>query len=57
MERRLTAIVAADVIHYTRLLSEDEAAMLSALSKIRNELFEPAVAEYDGSVIKRMGDE
>ena len=57
MERRLTAIVAADVTHCTRLLSEDAAAMLSALSKIRNGVFEPAVAEYDGSVIKRTGDE
>ena len=56
MERRLTAIMAADVVEYTRLLSEDESGMLAALNAMRSDVFEPTVTECSGSVIKRMGD-
>ena len=56
MQRRLAAILAADVVGYSRLLSEDEAATLSALKAHINELIEPKVAEHHGRIVKLMGD-
>lgn len=56
MERRLTAIIAADVVDYSRLMGEDEARTLKSLKQFRTELFEPLVIEYRGNVVKRMGD-
>jgi adenylate cyclase len=56
VKRRLSAIIAADVVNYTRLLSDDEAGMLAALNTMRLELFEPIVRGHEGIVIKRMGD-
>ncbi|MCP5074695.1 MAG: adenylate cyclase, partial [Rhodobacteraceae bacterium] len=56
MQRRLAAILAADVVDYTRLMSEDQERTLAALRELRNELFEPVVAGHKGNVIKRMGD-
>jgi adenylate cyclase len=56
LERRLAAILIADVVDYSRLMGEDEARMLAALTELRQELFEPVVARYGGKVIKRMGD-
>jgi adenylate cyclase len=56
VERRLTAILAADVVGYSKLMGEDEAKTLEALAELRNALFEPVVAERGGTVIKRMGD-
>ena len=56
MERRLTPILAADVVDYTRLMGDDEARMLAALNQVREDLFEPKFAERTGKVIKRMGD-
>lgn len=56
MERRLTAILAADVVGYSKLMGEDEARTLAALAELRRELFEPVVAARGGKIIKRMGD-
>lgn len=56
MERRLAAILIADVVNYSRLMGEDEARTLAALAELRKELFEPVVAGRGGKVIKRMGD-
>ncbi len=56
MERRLAAILAADVVGYSRLIGEDEAGTLEALRTHREELIEPKVAEHRGRIVKLMGD-
>ena len=56
MHRRLAAIMAADVVGYTRLMEQDEAGTLAALRQLREKTFEPVVAAHRGDVVKRMGD-
>ncbi|MCK5363689.1 MAG: adenylate/guanylate cyclase domain-containing protein, partial [Gammaproteobacteria bacterium] len=56
MERRLAAILAADVVGYSRLVREDEASTLAALKAYREELIEPKLAQYHGRMVKLMGD-
>ncbi len=56
MERRLAAILAADVVGYSRLMGEDEAGTLDALRAHREALIEPKIAEHDGRIVKLMGD-
>jgi adenylate cyclase len=56
MERRLTAILAADVVGYSRLMGEDEVGTLSRLQSCRRELVDPAIEEFRGRIIKLMGD-
>ena len=56
MEHRLAAILAADVVEYSRLMGADEANSLAALRQWRAELFEPAVSSNNGKVVKNMGD-
>jgi adenylate cyclase len=56
LERRLAAILAADVVGYTRLMGEDEVATLAALKAHRQELFEPAIAARGGRIVKLIGD-
>lgn len=56
MERRLTAILAADVVGYSRLMGEDEAGTLATLKAHRAELIDPKAAQYNGRTIKLMGD-
>ena len=55
-ERRLTAILAADIVGYSRLMAADEAGTLAALKTHRSEVFEPKAADYHGRVVKLMGD-
>ncbi len=55
-QRRLAAIVAADVVGYSRLMGEDEAGTLTALRALRTELFAPAVVDHNGTIVKSMGD-
>jgi adenylate cyclase len=55
-ERRLSAILAADVAGYSRLMGADEAGTLADLRQLRSAVFEPVVTGYRGTVIKRMGD-
>jgi adenylate cyclase len=54
--RRLAAILAVDVVGYSRLMGQDEAGTLAALKSIRNDLVDPKTAQYGGRVIKLMGD-
>ncbi|MEE9266362.1 MAG: adenylate/guanylate cyclase domain-containing protein, partial [Gammaproteobacteria bacterium] len=56
IERRLAAILAADVVGYSRLMGEDEAGTLAALKALRKELFAPTVAGHHGRIVKLMGD-
>ena len=56
MERRLAAILVADVVGYSRLMGEDEAGTLARLKECRREVIDPTIAEYHGRVIKLMGD-
>ena len=56
VERRLAAILAADVVGYSRLMGEDEAGTLARLTAVRKELTEPPLAEHRGRVVKLMGD-
>ncbi len=56
MERRLTAILAADVVGYSRLMGEDEVGTLARLVACRRDLIDPAIAEFHGHTIKLMGD-
>jgi adenylate cyclase len=56
VERRLAAILAADVVGYSRLLEANEEDTLNALRLHRRELFDPAVASHGGHIIKVMGD-
>ena len=54
--RRLAAILAADVVGYARMMEADEAGTHSALQRIWDETFNPAVAARHGRIVKRMGD-
>lgn len=56
MDRRLSAILAADIVGYSRLMSVDEAGALAAIRRLRAEVVEPRVAAARGVVVKRMGD-
>jgi class 3 adenylate cyclase len=56
VERRLTTILAADVVGYSRLMETDEAGTLAALKSHRKELIDPNVAEHHGRIFKLMGD-
>src|SRR5689334_1525335 len=56
MERRLAAILAADVVGYGRLLEQDEAGTLASLKARRRDILNPLVAEHHGRIIKVMGD-
>ena len=56
MERRLAAILAADVVGYSRLMGEDEAGTLARLKALRKELVQPRITERGGRVVKLMGD-
>jgi adenylate cyclase len=55
-ERRLAAILAADVVGYSRLVEEDEAATLVALKSLRQQVIDPLLAEHHGRIVKLMGD-
>jgi len=56
MERRLAAILAADVVGYSRLMENDETGTLAALKAHRAELINPLIAEHGGRIVKLMGD-
>ena len=55
-QRRLAAILAADVAGYSRLMEKDEAGILSALKERRRNVLNPLVARHHGRVVKMMGD-
>ena len=56
MERRLSAILAADVVGYSRMMGADEAGTLDALKAMRAEVVDPKVAAHQGRVVKLTGD-
>ena len=56
MERKLAAILAADVVGYSRLMEADEAGTFDRLRAHRKDLFEPAIAKHHGRIFKLMGD-
>jgi adenylate cyclase len=56
LERKLAAILAADVVGYSRLMGEDEAGTLERLNCLRRELVQPKITERKGRIVKLMGD-
>jgi adenylate cyclase len=54
--RRLTAILAADVADYSRLMGADEEGTLAQLKTHRRELVDPKITEHRGRVVKNSGD-
>ena len=56
VERRLAAILAADVVGYSRLVEKDEARTLAAIRQLRAEVIDPELANHHGRVVKLMGD-
>jgi adenylate cyclase len=56
VQRRLAAILAGDVVGYSRLMGADEVGTLRALKAIRRELADPAIAAHHGRVVKTTGD-
>ena len=53
---RLAAIMAAEVVGFSRLMEANDEATLTALRQHRHDLIEPAVARHDGRIFKAMGD-
>jgi class 3 adenylate cyclase len=56
LQRRLAAIMSADVVGYSRLMGMDEAGTLSRLNALRRELIDPAIAGHSGRIVKLRGD-
>jgi adenylate cyclase len=56
VERRLTAILVADVVGYSRLMGADEEGTLERLRALRRELVDPKIAEHRGRLVKTTGD-
>lgn len=56
MERRLAAILYADLVGYSRLMGDDEAGTLTALKAARNEIVDPAISKHGGRIVKQTGD-
>src|SRR5215468_10324729 len=55
-QRRLAAILVADVVGYSRLMEQDEAGTLAALAERRRAILEPLFDRYHGRVVRLMGD-
>lgn len=56
IQRRLAAILAADVVGYSRLMAADEAGTLDRLRLLRSDLIDPLIAKHSGRLVKLMGD-
>jgi adenylate cyclase len=56
LQRRLAAILSADVVGYSRLIGLDEAGTLSRLNALRRDLIDPTIAAHAGRIVKLMGD-
>jgi adenylate cyclase len=56
IQRRLAAILAADVVGYSRLMEQDESGTLATLKGRRKEVLEPLVARHQGRIFKVTGD-
>ena len=56
VQRKLAAILAADVVSYSRMMEADETGTLDRLKSVRRELFAPIIAEFGGRIFKTTGD-
>src|ERR1700704_6025781 len=56
MQRRLAAVLAADVVGYSRLMGADEIGTLTSFKSHRRELIDPTIAEHHGRIVKTTGD-
>jgi len=56
VERRLAAILAADIVGYSRLMSLDEEGTLAAVRALRRQLLDPKIAQHHGRIVKTTGD-
>ncbi len=56
VQRRLAAILAADVAGYSRLMGADEIGPLASLKTLRREVVDPAITEHNGRIVKTTGD-
>ena len=56
VRRRLAAILAADVVGYSRMMGADEAGTLARLKGCRERIVDPRFARYGGRIVKTMGD-
>ena len=56
VQRRLAAILAADVVGYSRLMERDETGTLARLKSLRSEVFDPTTMRFDGRIFKNTGD-
>lgn len=56
MERRLAAIVVADIVGYSHLMGDDEAGTLTAVGALRSSIIDPAIGARGGRLVKAMGD-
>jgi adenylate cyclase len=56
VQRRLAAILAADMVGYTRMMDADEAGTFARLNKLRSEMFDPTTSRYGGRIFKNTGD-
>src|SRR5580704_13091410 len=56
LQRRLAALLSADVVGYSRLMGLDEGRTLSRLNALRRKVFDPTVAAHSGRIVKLMGD-
>lgn len=56
VQRRLAAIIAADIVGYSRMMEADESGTLSRLTTLRKKFFHPKVAEFGGRIVKTTGD-
>jgi adenylate cyclase len=56
VERRLAAIMAVDIVAYSRLIETNEARTLTAIRALRSEVVEPLIADHRGRIVKLMGD-
>ena len=56
MQRKLAAILAADIVGYSKLMEQDESGTFTRLRARRKDLFEPCIAEHNGHIFKLMGD-
>ena len=56
VQRRLAAILAADMVGYSRLMGADEEGTIAALRTVREDLIDPKIDQHHGRIVKLMGD-
>ena len=55
-KRRLAAILAADIVGYSRMMAADESGTLARLKALRTEMFDDEISGHDGRIVKTTGD-